>query len=1302
MRGRRRESPYTDLVLLRRLAQEARPYRLNIAIIFVLSMLAAPLVLLTPVPLAIAVDSVIGSNPFPGFLDGVVPAAVTDSKDAILIFTAVMFLVVAVLTQVQDVGTTVLKTYTGEKLVLKFQSKLFQQSQRLSLAYHDRVGTSDSTYRVREDAKSLQYIAVESLISLITAFTTLAAMLYVTARIDLQLALVAVAITPLLLLTAWHYRPRMRSQSREVKILESGALSVVQEVLTGLRMVKAFGQEEREQDRFVGRSGAGMRARIRLQLTEGAYALLVGAIIGVGGSLVLFVGTRGVQQGRITLGELLLVMGYLTQLYAPIKMMARKAGSLQNHLASAERCFALLDEAPEVPERPDARPLDRARGAVEFRDVSFAYGSDRPVLEGVSFTVEPGARVGIAGATGAGKTTLMSLLARFYDPRSGQILLDGVDLRDYRLADVRRQLGIVLQEPVLFSTTIYDNIAYARPDATQEEIEAAAAAANIDDFIETLPEGYATEVGERGMRLSGGERQRISLARAFLKNAPILILDEPTSSVDVKTEAMIMEAMERLMIGRTSFMIAHRLGTLEGCDVRLQVDRGRIATATYPPDELRARQAPRIPKTGRVPAPAGNGATATATVRPEQEQPSEYPAVRAWLSLATGPKPRQVRVLKAGKPLRKSAIYRLDGAGPGDSPVIAKLCRRKSAEIESLVYGELLPHLPSPTLRYYGSVPEGDGECCWLFLEDAGIGRYSPVEPEHRRLAGRWLASVQLHAELLRASDLPERGASHYLVHLVRAREAIVRQLGCQETRTDAAPVLEDLLCKLDAIESHWEELTAFCSTLPRTLVHGDLVPKNLSVTGNGARDGLAIFDWETAGLGIQAPDLAQLLEPEPSPVSRLHRSKRSHRFSANPCLETYRSELRGTAAELEAETIDMVAAVGNLFRCLAGIDWTCASNTTDWCPVDDFHVYSGWLGTAMEMAGLTPPSRGVLQSETKAVDEREMLAWLEQDVLPGHFPNGTKIAPVDRATSSNGSPYSLEHLRVSLENGNDLKLYLKHSGFSRLRSDGAEERYAREIHLYKDLLSAANLGTPTYYGSLCDEDRNRFLLLLEFVEGPDLRSCDFSGWTAAARWLARMHGFFACHPTLLSRSDMPERHDSDYFGPMVELAIQNVRRISGRAARRLSDILADQDAMVALLRSWPVSLAHGNYEPRNIIVNNASHPSRVCVVDWESAAIGSTLHDLALLAEGYLSPEREVLLDAYGTEATASGMPVPDLEAMSQSIDCLSLHTVVRSLSRAPQKRLSEHQISELIDIGERLQSRIAGKHPLAAEVSM
>jgi ATP-binding cassette subfamily B protein len=575
---------YTDRALIGRLFRELRPWSLHIGAIFGMSLLATPLALLMPVPLKIVVDSVLGPHPLPDVLSGLVPASAERSDEGLLVFAALLFVGVAVVTQLQDLLTTVLRTYTGERLVLSIRSKLLERAQALSLAYHDRVGTSDSAYRIQDDAKALQYIAVDSLVSLVTAAATVVAMIYVTARINGTLALVALTVSPVLILAARSFRRRLRKQARGVKRLESGALSVVQEVLGGLRVVKAFGQEDREQERFMARAGDGMRARVGLALTQGAYALAIGATIGAGGAAVLYVGVREVQRGAMTLGDLLLVMGYLSQLYAPLKTMAKKAGSLQSHLASAERVFGLLDEPSETPERPDARRLRRARGAVAFRDVTFGYEPGRPVVHGVSFEAEPGARVGISGATGAGKTTLMGLLTRFYDPVSGRILLDGIDLRELAIRDLRSQFGIVLQEPVLFSTSIAENIAYARPDAREGDIVAAARAANAHGFISALPEGYATQVGDRGLRLSGGERQRISLARAFLKDAPILILDEPTSSVDVRTEAVIIDAMDRLMDGRTSFTIAHRLGTLRLCDTRIEIEGGRVAAC--PPDHL--------------------------------------------------------------------------------------------------------------------------------------------------------------------------------------------------------------------------------------------------------------------------------------------------------------------------------------------------------------------------------------------------------------------------------------------------------------------------------------------------------------------------------------------------------------------------------------------------------------------------------------------------------------------------------------------------------------------------------------------
>lgn len=572
-------SSYTDYTLYRRLLRQARPYWVHITGIFLLSLLSTPLTLLTPLPLKIAVDSVLGTEPLPGFFTALLPAGLMLSKTTLLAFAAGLLVIITLLSQLQALGSSLLSTYTGEKLVLGFRAQLFQHVQRLSSSYHDLKGTSDSTYRIQYDTVAIRYIAIDGVIPFITATFTVVSMLYVTLRLDWQLALIALTVSPLLFLIARLYRRNLRQRSRQVKKLESAAMSVVQEVLAALRVVKAFGQEDREQGRFVRQSSEGMRARIRLSLAEGGLGLLLGLTTAIGTATVLFVGIRNVQSGTLTLGELLLLMSYLSQLYSPLKTISKKIASLQSHLASAERAFSLLDQAPDVFERPNARPITRAEGAVVLRDVSFSYDSAQPVLDDISLDIPAGTRVGIAGKTGAGKTTLMNLLTRFYDPTEGQILLDGIDLREYKLADLRNQFSIVLQDSVLFSTSIAENIAYACPGASEAEIVEAARAANAHDFIVSLPDGYETQVGERGMRLSGGERQRIALARAFLKDAAILILDEPTSSVDMKTESGIMEAMERLMHGRTAFMIAHRLSTLENCDVLLVIEDGQLVAA---------------------------------------------------------------------------------------------------------------------------------------------------------------------------------------------------------------------------------------------------------------------------------------------------------------------------------------------------------------------------------------------------------------------------------------------------------------------------------------------------------------------------------------------------------------------------------------------------------------------------------------------------------------------------------------------------------------------------------------------------
>src|SRR5256712_3720226 len=552
---------HTDVTLYRRLWRQVRPYRMYIGGLLLLSLLSTPLAVLAPLPLKIAVDSVIGSHPVHRFLGALLPAAAEHSRTAVLALAAVLLVAIAVLSQLQGLAISLLRTYTGEKLVLAFRAHLFRHVQLLSLSYHDSRGTADSVYRIQYDAPAIQWIAIDGVIPFISAGFALAGMIWVTARIDLQLALVALLISPVLWSISRAYGRRLRSRWHDVYKLQSSAMSVVQEVVAAVRVVKAFGQEDREQKRFIHHAREGLWARIRVAFAEGGLGLLVGLTTAAGTALVLLIGTRHVQSGILTLAELLLVIAYLSQLCGPLQTLSSMAAHLQSSLASAERAFSLLDQAPDVAERQNARRITPAPGAAALQNVSFAYDNNQPVLHDISFEISPGTRVGIMGTTGAGKTTLVGLLTRFYDPTVGRILLDTVDLRDYRLADLRNQFAIVLQEPVLFSTSIAENIAYAHPAAAHQDIVAAAKAANAHEFIVGLSQGYETRVGERGMRLSGGERQRLSLARAFLKDAPILILDEPTSSVDVGAEAAILEAMERLMHGRTTFVIAHRLTT---------------------------------------------------------------------------------------------------------------------------------------------------------------------------------------------------------------------------------------------------------------------------------------------------------------------------------------------------------------------------------------------------------------------------------------------------------------------------------------------------------------------------------------------------------------------------------------------------------------------------------------------------------------------------------------------------------------------------------------------------------------------
>lgn len=567
--------------LSRRFLSEVRPYWGSLLLIFAVDLLATPLMLLAPVPLKIVVDNVVGDQPLPSYVDVLLPDALSSGAN-LLLAAAILQVLVVGLAQLQQLASYVLRVRTGEVMTQALRERLFAHAQRLSLRRHDSRGSSDSVYRIQYDAQEVQKVTVDGLLTTAAAAVTLAATVIVVARLDWQLAAVGLLVSPLLVHLTRRYRLRVRPRYRDVKGIETNAMQVIQEAMGALRVVKAFGQEDSERDRFSQRSRTGVEARIRLAAAEGFFGLLVNVVTALGTAAVLFIGVRHVQQGTLTLGELLMVIAYLSQLYEPLKTISKKAATLQSSFASAERVFEFMDEPHDVPQAPHAVPLLRARGDVEFRHVSMRYAGGPEVLHDLSFRVEKDATVGIFGATGAGKTTLVSLLVRFYDPTAGAVLLDGLDLRGYQVADLRRQVAFVLQDPVLFSTSIGENIRYARPNASLADVVAAAEQADAHEFIGRLPDGYDTLVGERGMRLSGGERQRISLARAFLKDGRVLVLDEPTSSVDVASEARILEATERLARGRTTFMIAHRASTLARCDMWVELRGGQLSDASRP------------------------------------------------------------------------------------------------------------------------------------------------------------------------------------------------------------------------------------------------------------------------------------------------------------------------------------------------------------------------------------------------------------------------------------------------------------------------------------------------------------------------------------------------------------------------------------------------------------------------------------------------------------------------------------------------------------------------------------------------
>ena len=464
----------------------------------------------------------------------------------------------------------------GLQALLKLRTDLYSYLQSLSLKYHDARRSSDSSFRVAYDSQSVQTIYNKGFTNIFGSIITLVATFVIMLRLDWRLTLVSLAIVPLIVGAIYVFAHRIRRESTSIQEQESAVLAQAQEGLSSIRMVHAFGREEFEVRQFHQQARQSLQANLRLTLTNVNSALVISTLMVIGTAAMYYIGTLHVLSGTLTLGSLLVFSAYLLMLYQPLESLTYTTWAMEGATAGAKRCFEVLDRQDDVVDSPNAVSISSAKGAIAFRSVGFGYAEDRHVLRDVDLHIEPNQIVGLVGSTGAGKSTLLSLVPRFYDPIKGSVTLDGRDLREITKRSLRTQVAIVLQDTLLFSTTVRENIAYGRPDATEEEIVNAARRAQADDFIRQLPNGYASLVGERGGHLSVGQRQRVGIARAFLKNAPILLLDEPTSALDPKTESAIMETIKELMRGRTTLIATHRLATIHGVDQIIVLEHGRI------------------------------------------------------------------------------------------------------------------------------------------------------------------------------------------------------------------------------------------------------------------------------------------------------------------------------------------------------------------------------------------------------------------------------------------------------------------------------------------------------------------------------------------------------------------------------------------------------------------------------------------------------------------------------------------------------------------------------------------------------
>lgn len=560
------KSPQANSGMARLIGELIKPYRGPLLLIMLAMVIETLMSLAAPWPLKVILDNVADNHHLPKFLERFLSSAFASSlghgKMEIAAFAAISVVLIAALGSLASYVDNYYTESVGQWVAHDLRMRTYDHLQRLSLAYYDSHQTGTLLSTITNDIQTIQNFASSSTLGIVVDLFTILEMLGLMFWLNWDFALIAVGITPFLLFFVSRFKRAVKKATREVRARQSDIVAVVTQGLESERVIKAFGRQDLEEEQLGQVSRATVDAALKARRVKSLLSPIVNIAVALCTGFVLWRGATLILSRAMTVGALTVFLAYLTKFFKPVQDLAKMTNTIAQTAIGVERVQAILETDSVIPERPDARDPDPFRGAITFDHVAFAYSEEAPVLRDVSFAIEPGELVGIVGPTGGGKSTVVSLIPRFYDATGGTISIDGVDIRDFKVNGLRNQIGFVLQDTVLFRGTVRENIAYGRPGATEEEIIEAARLANADEFIARMPHGYDTLVGERGQTLSGGQRQRIGIARAIIRNNPILILDEPTAALDTESEQMVIQALERLMKGKTVITIAHRLSTI--------------------------------------------------------------------------------------------------------------------------------------------------------------------------------------------------------------------------------------------------------------------------------------------------------------------------------------------------------------------------------------------------------------------------------------------------------------------------------------------------------------------------------------------------------------------------------------------------------------------------------------------------------------------------------------------------------------------------------------------------------------------